>query len=42
MTDGGGVGFRLVLGPLLRYVDETAVTVWVETDRECQVETFGR
>jgi hypothetical protein len=31
-----------VLGPLLRYVDETAVTIWVETDRECQVETLGR
>jgi hypothetical protein len=27
---------------LLRYVDETAVTIWVETDRECQVETLGR
>ncbi len=42
MTDGGGAGPRLVLGPLLRYVDETAVTIWVETDRECQVETLGR
>src|SRR5512146_2016546 len=42
MTDGGGAGPRLVLGPLLRYVDETAVTVWVEADRECQVETLGR
>jgi hypothetical protein len=28
MTDGGGAGPRLVLGPLLRYVDETAVTIW--------------
>jgi PhoD-like phosphatase len=42
MTDDGGAGPRLVLGPLLRYVDETAVTIWVETDRECQVETLGR
>ena len=31
----------LVLGPLLRYVGETAVTVWVETDRACQVEILG-
>jgi hypothetical protein len=42
MTGDGGAGPRLVLGPLLRYVDETAVTIWVETDRECQVETLGR
>src|SRR5437763_6415304 len=42
MTDDGGAGPRLVLGPLLRYVDETAVTVWVEADRACQVETLGR
>ena len=27
----------LVLGPLLRYVDETCATVWVETDRACTV-----
>jgi hypothetical protein len=31
----------LVLGPLLRYVGETAVTIWVETDRACQVEILG-
>jgi hypothetical protein len=42
MTDGGGAGPRLVLGPLLRYVDETAVTVWVEADRACLAETLGR
>src|SRR5215470_3442765 len=42
MTGDGGAVPRLVLGPLLRYVGETAVTVWVETDRECQVETLGR
>ncbi|MBV9795244.1 MAG: alkaline phosphatase D family protein [Actinobacteria bacterium] len=33
---------RLVLGPLLRYVDETAATIWVETDRACQVQILGR
>ena len=42
MTDGGGVVPRLVLGPLLRYVDETTATVWVEADRACQVEILGR
>ena len=42
MTDAGGVGPRLVLGPLLRYVDETAVTVWIEADRACLVEILGR
>jgi PhoD-like phosphatase len=28
---------RLVLGPLLRYVNETEATVWVETDSPCEV-----
>ena len=28
----------LLLGPLLRYVDTTRATVWVETDRPCTVE----
>jgi PhoD-like phosphatase len=27
----------LVLGPLLRYVDERSVTIWVETDQPCTV-----
>ncbi|MFB1048264.1 alkaline phosphatase D family protein [Streptomyces chrestomyceticus] len=27
----------LLLGPLLRYVDEISATVWVETDRPCEV-----
>ena len=31
-----------MLGPLLRYVDQTAATIWVETDRPCQVEILGR
>jgi hypothetical protein len=31
----------LVLGPLLRYIGETEATVWVETDRPCQVEVLG-
>jgi hypothetical protein len=32
----------LVLGPLLRYVSQTEATVWVETDRPCEVEVLGR
>jgi hypothetical protein len=42
MTDDREGVPRLVLGPLLRYVDETAVTVWAEADRACQVEILGR
>ena len=45
MTDddgpGDGAAPRLVLGPLLRYVGETEATIWVETDRACQVEILG-
>ena len=31
----------LVLGPLLRYAEETDATVWVETDAACEVEVLG-
>jgi hypothetical protein len=31
----------LLLGPLLRHVDETSATVWVETDEPCQVTVLG-
>ena len=31
----------LVLGPLLRHVDETSATVWVETDVACEVAVLG-
>jgi hypothetical protein len=31
----------LVLGPVLRYVDETDATVWVETDAACTVDVLG-
>jgi hypothetical protein len=41
MRDGDPEAPLLVLGPLLRYVGETAVTIWVETDRACQVEILG-
>lgn len=33
---------ELILGPLLRYVDEHDATVWVETDGPCEVEVLGR
>jgi hypothetical protein len=41
-TSPAETGPDLVLGPMLRYVDETSATVWVETGRECQVEILGR
>jgi PhoD-like phosphatase len=41
MTDGETGAPRLVLGPLLRYVGENEATIWVETDRACQVEVLG-
>ena len=31
----------LVLGPLLRYVDDQVATVWVQTDAPCEVEILG-
>ncbi len=31
----------LLLGPVLRYVDDTRATVWVETDRPCTVRVLG-
>jgi len=42
MTDGDTGTPALVLGPLLRYVAETEATIWVETDRACEVEILGR
>ena len=42
MTAGESAGPELVLGPMLRYVSETEATIWVETDRECQIEVLGR
>ena len=42
MTTRQSGGPELVLGPMLRYVSATEATIWVETDRECQVEVLGR
>jgi PhoD-like phosphatase len=33
---------ELILGPMLRYLDETQATIWVETDGPCEVEVLGR
>ena len=33
---------ELILGPMLRYVDESQATIWVETDGPCEVEVLGR
>ncbi|GAA3851161.1 alkaline phosphatase D family protein [Saccharothrix violaceirubra] len=32
---------ELVLGPVLRHVDSTSATVWVETDAACEVAVLG-
>ena len=32
---------HLVLGPILRYVDERIATVWVQADTACEVEILG-
>jgi hypothetical protein len=42
MTSPTGDGPALLLGPLLRHVDPVSATVWVETDRPCEVTVLGR
>lgn len=32
---------ELIVGPLLRYVDSTEATLWVETDAVCEVQVLG-
>ena len=32
---------RLVLGPILRFADASAATIWVQTDAACEVEILG-
>lgn len=41
-TGTSGSAPRLVLGPLLRYADEHEATIWVETDRACEVGVLGQ
>jgi PhoD-like phosphatase len=33
---------ELILGPMVRYLDDREATVWVETDGPCEVEVLGR
>jgi PhoD-like phosphatase len=33
---------ELILGPMLRYLDESQATIWMETDGPCEVEVLGR
>jgi hypothetical protein len=40
LPDEGSPALRL--GPLLRHVDPVSATVWVETDRPCEVEVLDR
>src|SRR3954470_879777 len=42
MPETAGTGPLLLLGPLLRHVDPVSATVWVETDRPCEVAVLGR
>ncbi|QXG76919.1 alkaline phosphatase family protein [Modestobacter sp. L9-4] len=42
MPETAGTRPLLLLGPLLRHVDPVSATLWVETDRACEVEVLGR
>ncbi|MGY1857355.1 alkaline phosphatase D family protein [Modestobacter sp. SYSU DS0290] len=42
MPETPGARPLLLLGPLLRHVDPVSATVWVETDRACEVSVLGR
>ena len=41
-TSGQATPPELVLGPLQRFVSESEATVWVETDRACEVTILGQ
>src|SRR5919112_4420792 len=42
MADAAPPHPALLLGPLLRHVDPVSATVWVETDRACEVGVLAR
>jgi hypothetical protein len=42
MPEIAGTRPLLLLGPLVRHVDPVSATIWVETDRPCEVEVLGR
>jgi hypothetical protein len=47
MCESAGYGYvppvtpRLLLGPMLRYVDGSSATIWVQTSESCRVEVLG-
>ncbi|SDX68048.1 PhoD-like phosphatase [Modestobacter sp. DSM 44400] len=42
MPETPGTRPLLLLGPALRHVDPVSATIWVETDRPCEVTVLGR
>jgi hypothetical protein len=42
MPETAGTRPLLLLGPALRHVDPVSATIWVETDRPCEVTVLGR
>jgi hypothetical protein len=42
MPEIAGTSPLLLLGPMLRHVDPVSATIWVETDRSCEVSILGR
>ncbi|WP_138757612.1 alkaline phosphatase D family protein [Modestobacter altitudinis] len=42
MPENAGTRPLLLLGPLVRHVDPVSATIWVETDRPCEVTVLGR
>jgi hypothetical protein len=42
MPETAGTRPLLLLGPLLRHVDPVSATIWVETDRPCDVTVLGQ
>ncbi|GAA4747228.1 alkaline phosphatase D family protein [Modestobacter marinus] len=42
MPETAGTRPLLLLGPLLRHVDPVSATIWVETDRACDVAVLGQ
>jgi hypothetical protein len=42
MPENAGTRPLLLLGPLVRHVDPVSATIWVETDRPCEVSVLGR
>ncbi len=41
LDDDDAIAPRLLLGPMLRYVDDSSASVWMETSQPCRVEILG-